>query len=185
MTAAADARQLSLLAPDDALLIHLLRENTRLLRELVARREAGHATLDAAAPIVRTPEDVAAYLGPEMADLAQEQLRVVALDTRNRILGVHLVYQGGLNATVIRLADCFREAIRANAAAVVFIHNHPSRDPAPSPDDIRLTALAGRVGDDLGIDLVDHLIIGGDRHVSLRRLGLYRPPGVTSNVSPG
>ncbi len=161
---------------DEAALIGLLRENTRLLRALVGRREVGRLAPVADAPTVRSPDDLAVYLGPEMADLDQEQLRVVLLDVRNRILGTHLVYQGGLNAVVIRLADCFREAIRANAAAIVLIHNHPSRDPTPSPDDCRLTALAGRLGDDLGIDLLDHLIIGGDGYASLRRLGLYRPP---------
>ena len=177
MTNADDTRQISLLAPDEATLIHLLRENVRLLRVLVERHEVGRQqpTADASL-IMQTPEEVAAYLGPEMADLAQEQLRVVLLDSRNRILGVHLVCQGGLNAAVIRLADCFREAIRANAAALVLVHNHPSGDPAPSPDDCRLTALAGQLGDDLGIDLLDHLIIGGQEHTSLRRLGLYVPP---------
>ncbi len=176
MTATADGRP-ALPAPDRALLIRLLRENTRLLSALVTGHEVGRLAPDGDAPVVRGPEDVADYLGPEMADLAQEQLRVVALDARNRILGVHLVARGGLNTAVIRLADCFREAIRANAAAIVLLHNHPSRDPAPSPDDVRLTALVGRVGGDLGIDLLDHLIIGGDHHVSLRRLGLYTPPG--------
>lgn len=187
MTAVADEQHAPLPAPDRALLIRLLRENTRLLSALVADHEVGRLAAEDDAPVVRGPEDVAAYLGPEMADLAQEQLRVVALDSRNRILAVHLVAQGGLNTAVIRPADCFREAIRTNAAAIVLLHNHPSRDPAPSPDDVRLTALLGRVGADLGIDLLDHLIIGGARHVSLRRLGLYAPPGAVVGVdaAPG
>ncbi len=176
MTDVDEARPIKVPETDEAALIHLLRENTRLLRALVGRHEVGRIAPVADAPAVRSPDDLAVYLGPEMADLEQEQLRVVLLDVRNRILGTHLVYQGGLNAVVIRLADCFREAIRANAAAIVLIHNHPSQDPTPSPDDCRFTALAGRLGDDLGIDLLDHLIIGGDHFASLRRLGLYRPP---------
>ncbi|HEX5505314.1 MAG TPA: JAB domain-containing protein [Thermomicrobiales bacterium] len=184
MAGSDDDRQVSLLAPDAATLIHLLRENVRLLRALVERHEVGRLAPPGDAPTVRTPEDLAAYLGPEMADLAQEQVRVALLDSRNRLLGVHLVCQGGLNAAVVRLADCFREAIRVNAAALVLIHNHPSGDPTPSPDDCRLTAAAGRLGDDLGIDLLDHLVIGGDRHVSLRRAGLYVPPGQAPAAGP-
>jgi DNA repair protein RadC len=125
----ADDRQVSLLAPDEATLVHLLRENSRLLHQLVARHAVDRRAALAETPIVSSPEDLAAYLGPEMAELAQEQLRVVLLDTRNRVLGVQLVFQGGLNATVVRLADCFREAIRANAAAIILVHNHPSVAP--------------------------------------------------------
>lgn len=187
MTAVADERHAPLPAPDRALLIRLLRENTRLLSALVADHEVGRLEAVGNARVVRGPEDVADYLGPEMADLAQEQLRAVSLDVRNRILGIHLVAQGGLNTAVIRPADCFREAIRANAASIVLLHNHPSRDPAPSPDDVRLTTLLGRIGADLGIDLLDHLIIGGARHVSLRRLGLYTPlrAAVGADSAPG
>ena len=106
------------------------------------------------------------------------------LDTKNRIIGVHLVYQGGLNATVIRLADCFREAVRANAASLILIHNHPSGNPEPSPEDRQLTEEAGRVGDLLGIDLLDHLIIGRPGFVSLRQRGLYTPPGAAPRATP-
>src|SRR5439155_19518711 len=93
-----------------------------------ARRDVGGSLLDATKDgrPIRSPADIAAYLGPELGDLAQEQLRVVCLDTKNRVLATALVYQGGLNATVIRLADCFREAVRLGAAAIVLVHNHPS-----------------------------------------------------------
>jgi DNA repair protein RadC len=116
------------------------------------------------------------FLGAELADLAQEQLWVVLLDTKNRILGTQLIYQGGLNATVVRLADCFREAVARNAAPVIFCHNHPSGDPRASADDIRLTAEAGKVGNLLGIEVLDHVIIGWEGSVSLRREGCYPPP---------
>src|SRR5947209_11352148 len=109
--------------------IDLVRQNLHLLAELVQRYEAGSQEITTAGRVVRTPADVAAYLGPEMAHLAQEQLRVVLLDTKNRVLGASLVYQGGLNSIVIRLADCFREAVRRNAAAILLVHNHPSRAP--------------------------------------------------------
>ena len=86
-----------------------------------------------------------------------------------------LVYQGGLNATVIRLTDCFREAVRVGAVRVIFCHNHPSGDPSPSPEDVRLTAEAVKVADLLGIELLDHVIVGRQAHVSLRERGLFSP----------
>lgn len=170
-----DTRQISLLPPDAAAVLHLIRENLRLLAELVTRYEIG--TLDATTdgPSMRSPADLAAYLGPELADLAQEQLRVVLLDTKNRVRGITLVYQGGLNATVVRLADCFREAVRIGAAAVILVHNHPSGDPTPSPEDVRLTTEAGRAGELLGIDVLDHVVIGRPGYASLRERGLYTP----------
>jgi DNA repair protein RadC len=183
VTRQADARQVSLLPPDAAALLHLVRENLRLLAELVARYEIGTLAAPAEERVIRSPADVAAYLGSELADLPQEQLRVVLLDTKNHILGVQLVYQGGLNATVVRLADCFREAVARGAAAVIFVHNHPSGDPTPSAEDVRLTHDAGRVADLLGIELVDHLVLARLGHVSFRETGLYpAAPNAASGV---
>lgn len=175
MTRPADARQLSLIPPDAAALLHLVRENLRLLAELVTRYEVGRLEAPAEDRSVRCPADVAAYLGAELSDLAQEQLRVLLLDTKNRIVGTQLVYQGGLNTTAIRLADCFREAVARGAAAVIFTHNHPSGDPTPSPEDVRLTREAGQVGELLGIELLDHIVVGRQGHVSLHERGLYVP----------
>jgi DNA repair protein RadC len=172
----ADPRQVSLLPPDGAALVHLVRENLRLLAELVNRYEIERLEPAPERRPIRCPADIAAYLGPEMSELAQEQLRVVLLDTKNAVLDVGLVYQGGLNATVIRLADCYREAVRRGAAALVLVHNHPSGDASPSPEDIALTKEAARAGDLLGIDLLDHIVIGKQgSHVSLRERGLYVP----------
>ncbi len=175
MTRRTDLHQISLLPPDAAALAHLVRENLRLLGELSLGYEVGR--LDAAPDLktIRNPADLAGYLGPELADLAQEQLRVVLLDTRNRVIGVELVYQGGINATSIRIADCFREAVAKGAAAVVLMHNHPSGDPSPSPQDVHLTQEVARVGELLGIELLDHVVIGRQGHVSLREQGCYTP----------
>jgi DNA repair protein RadC len=170
-----DGRPVSLLPPNAAALLHRVRENLRLRGELVARDEIGRLEASPDGPQVRSPADLVAYLGPELAGLAQGQLRVVRRDTKNRLLGVSLVYQGGLNATMIRLADCFREAVRASAAGVIFCHNHPSGDPSPSPEDVRLTAEAAKVADLLGIELLDHVIVGRQAHVSLRERGLSSP----------
>lgn len=170
-----DPRQVSLLPPEAASMLHLVRENLRLLAELVQRYEVSRITLPGTQIAIRTPSDVAAYLAPEMADLDQEQLRVVLLNTKNQVLGIFLVAQGSLNVTAVRFADCFREAVRVNAAAVVFVHNHPSRQSSPSSEDVAMTAEAARAGELLGIEVLDHIVIGGSGHASLRELGLYHP----------
>ncbi len=171
----ADERQISLLPPDAAAILHLVRENLRLLAELVSRYEVGRLEASANGHTIRQPADLAQYLGAEMADLAQEQLRVVVLDTKNHVLGSSLVYQGGLNATVVRLGDCFREAVRLGASALILVHNHPSGDPTPSPEDVHLTTEASKAGELLGIEVLDHLVIGRPNFVSLREQGLYTP----------
>lgn len=134
-----------------------VRQNLRLLAELVQRYEVDRTDITADGRIVRTPADVAGCPG---SDLAHEQLRVVSLDTKNRLLGASLVYQGGTNSIMVRLADYFREAVRVNAAAVLLVHNHTSGDPEPSPEDVRVTREAAQVGELLGIDLLDHVIVG-------------------------
>ena len=162
--------------------IDLARQNLRLLSCLVLRYEVERGETVSTERIVRGPADVVEYLGPELADLAQEQLRTVLLDTKNRVLGTCLVYHGGLNSIVVRLADCFREAVRHNAAAILLIHNHPSGNPEPSPEDVRVTREAAQVGELLGIDLLDHVIVARRRYVSVRERGFYRPP---SEKQPG
>jgi DNA repair protein RadC len=155
-----------------------MRENLRLMAQLAARYEVQGlepALRGQAGVAVRSPEQVAAYLGPELRDLAQEQLRAVLLDAKLHVLGTPLIYQGGLNATAIRLADCFREAVRLGADSLILVHNHPSGDPTPSPEDVRLTADAGRAGELLGIEVLDHVVVGRPGHVSLRERGFYRP----------
>jgi len=123
-------------------------------------------------PQIQKPEDVFAILGSEMATLDHEQLRVVLLDTKNRVLRVVMVYQGSVNSAQVRVAEIFKDAIRQNAPGLVVVHNHPSGDPRPSSADISLTTEINRAGQILGIDIVDHLIIGQGEFRSLRRLGL-------------
>jgi DNA repair protein RadC len=157
-------------------LVRTLRENGRLLASLARRSETDRLALPSAGPTFREPADIAAYLGPEMVDLPQEQLLVVLLDRRNRLIDAPLIYQGGQTETAVRLADSFREAVRANAAALVLVHNHPAGDQAPSADDVQLTHEAGQAGLLLGITVVDHVIIAREGFSSLRALGLYVPP---------
>jgi DNA repair protein RadC len=167
-----------------AALMRALRENGRLLAALAERSDAAGLLPSGRAPTFHRPADVAAYLGPEMAHLPQEQLRVVLLDRRNRLIGATLVYQGSQTETSIRLADCFREAVRCSAAALIFVHCHPSGDPTPSPDDVRLTREAGEAGMLLGISVLDHLVIAADGFVSLRQAALYVPPGSAASAGP-
>lgn len=122
--------------------------------------------------IIRSPSDVAQLLTAEMAHLEQEHFRVLYLDTRNRLLGSDTVYIGSLNASHIRVAEIFRDAIKRNCAAVIVAHNHPSGDPSPSREDVAVTRQILAAGNLLGIELLDHLVIGQQRFVSLRERGL-------------
>lgn len=128
-------------------------------------------------PQVGSPDDVANLLQIEMAALEQEELRVVLLDTKHRIMRTLTVYRGSVNQAQVRVAEVFRDAVRQNATAIVVVHNHPSGDPTPSAADVSLTVELARAGEMLDIDLLDHLIIGQGRWLSLRRLGLGFPKG--------
>jgi DNA repair protein RadC len=123
-------------------------------------------------PQVRSPADVANLLMMEMGLLEQESLRTLLMDTKNFVLRVHTVYTGSLNTAVVRVGEIFREAIRANSAAIILAHNHPSGDPTPSPEDVRVTEMIVEAGSLLDIGVLDHLIIGRNRYVSLKERGL-------------
>lgn len=152
----------------------------RCLRRIALRSEVARATLPPARYAVDSPAALVDYLAPEMADLAHEQLRVVLLDPCNGVLGVRLLCQGAGNVLHVRNADCLRAAIVHGAAAVVFVHNHPSGSPEPSPEDVAWTAEIGWLAEAHSIEVVDHLVLGrdadgGTTFVSLRQRGLYAP----------
>ena len=129
---------------------------------------------------VRTPSDVADRLVLQMGRLEREELRVVVLNTRNVVLRVTTAYQGNVSASLVRVGELFRDAVRLDAAGIILVHNHPSGDPTPSPDDLHLTAEALAAGRLLDIDLLDHLVIGHDAFVSLRDRGVsFDRPGRT------
>ncbi|HEY75667.1 MAG TPA: JAB domain-containing protein [Thermoflexia bacterium] len=123
-------------------------------------------------PQIRSPADAAMLLMPEIGHREQEHFHVLFLDIRNRVLGTESIYKGSLDQTQIRVADVFREAVRRNCAAIIVAHNHPSGDPTPSPDDIAVTRDLVQAGKILGIEVLDHLVIGHQRWVSLRERGL-------------
>ena len=123
-------------------------------------------------PQIRNPDDLAQIFEPRLMALDHEQLWVAVLDTKHRLERLVPVYQGSVNSAQVRTAEVFKEAVRANAPAIAIAHNHPSGDPAPSADDIALTADLERAATILDIELIDHLVIGDGRWLSLRRLGL-------------
>ena len=123
-------------------------------------------------PSIHGPEDVAAMLATEMAALEQEHLRVILLNTRNHVLRVAEVVRGSVNSAQVRVGEIFREAVRENATGLILVHNHPSGDPSPSPDDLALTRQVVQAGEMLDIRVLDHIIIGASRYVSLRETGL-------------
>lgn len=127
---------------------------------------------------IRAPRDLAERLVPQMGSLEREELRVVLLNAKNVVLGVRTVYQGNVSTALVRVGELFRDAVRQHAAGVVVVHNHPSGDPAPSPDDLHLTAECVAAGRLLDVAVLDHLIIGHDAYVSLRDRGIaFDQPG--------
>ena len=131
----------------------------------------GSAALPEGRWVVRTPGDVAQRLTPEMGRLEREELRVALLNTKNVVTALTTVYVGNLAGSAIRVGEVFRDAVRRNAAAVLVIHNHPSGDPTPSGEDLRITSELAQAGRLLDIELLDHVVIGRDRWVSLRAAG--------------
>lgn len=121
---------------------------------------------------VQSPADAANLLLLEMGLLDQEELRVIALDTKNYVVDVRTVYQGSVNSAVVRIAEIMRLPIALQCCGMIMLHNHPSGDPTPSPEDVRITALVRESAQLLDIALLDHLIIGRNRYVSMRERGL-------------
>jgi DNA repair protein RadC len=142
-------------------------------------RAALRADAGAAAPpptTIRCPADVARLLAPELAataTVAQEQMWVVVLNSKNRVLDAVHLYKGTLTSSAVRVAEVFKPAIAANGASIVLAHSHPSGDPTPSPEDVQVTAQAVKAGALLDIEVLDHVVIGHEgRFVSLKERGL-------------
>lgn len=123
-------------------------------------------------PQVRSPADAAQLLMAEMSLLEQEHLRLILLDTKNYVLSIPTVYVGSLNTSLIRIGELFRYALKDNCAALIVVHNHPSGDPTPSPEDVTVTRKIVEGGQLLDIEVLDHLIIGRGRFISLKERGL-------------
>lgn len=147
--------------------------------ELGVRLATAQASADRT--LVRTPDDVHALLGHEMSLLGQEEIRVVMLDARSRVIAVPTVYRGSAHEAHVRISELLTEPVKVRAAAIVLVHNHPSGDPSPSSQDGMLTRQLYEAAKLMNIDLEDHVVIGGGRFASLRRLGLGFPAGGERN----
>lgn len=124
-------------------------------------------------PAISTPEDVVALCATQLRGLDREHFWALALSTKNRLLRMVEISVGSLNASIVHPRELFKEAVRISAASVVVVHNHPSGDPTPSGADIQLTKRLVHAGEVLGIELLDHVVIGdGGAHASLRQMGL-------------
>ena len=142
--------------------------------QIVAAVELGRRTLIRTAlerPQYLTPQQLACYLLPQYGAASVEQFGIVMLDTKHRLIRVKVVAVGSLDSAVVYPREVFRAATTASAAAIVLFHNHPSGDPRPSKDDLLLTYRMLRAGDIMGIDVIDHLILGDQRYYSLAEAG--------------
>lgn len=119
-------------------------------------------------PTINSPADAAALVQYEMSALEKEEMRVILLNTRNSVIDIVTVAHGSLNSAQMRVGEIFTPAVRKNAAALIAVHNHPSGDPKPSPDDIAITRAMIQAGKLLDIEVLDHLVIGLGKYISLK-----------------
>ncbi|WP_438319126.1 RadC family protein [Sporosarcina sp. FA9] len=120
---------------------------------------------------IRSPEDAAAYLMTDMSSLSQEHFVVLFLNVKNEIIHKQTLFIGSLNSSIVHPRDIFREAVKRSAASIVCAHNHPSGNPSPSPEDIEVTKRLIEAGSIMGIELLDHIIIGDHKFISLKEKG--------------
>jgi DNA repair protein RadC len=118
--------------------------------------------------VINSPADAAALVQHEMSLLEQEYLKVIVLNTRNHVLDIVEVTHGSVNSSQVRVAEVLRPAVERNSPAIIVVHNHPSSDPTPSPDDIKITQAIREAGKLMDIELLDHLIIAKGSYVSLK-----------------
>ena len=121
---------------------------------------------------INSPADAAAMISFEMSGLEEEHLQVILLNTRNHVVEIVEVYKGSVNSSQVNVGEVFKPAVRRNASAIIVAHNHPSGDPTPSPDDVAVTRAIIQAGKLLGIDVLDHIVFGEGRWVSMKERGL-------------
>lgn len=124
-------------------------------------------------PVVKTPEDVVSLVQKKLKGKKKEHFLVLSLDTRGKLIKTSEVSVGSLDSSIVHPREVFKEALTASAASVIFVHNHPSGEPEPSEDDLKLTRRLADAGNILGVDVLDHVITGDDDFKSLKREGLF------------
>jgi DNA repair protein RadC len=121
--------------------------------------------------VIRSPEDGAKYMMDEMRFLTQEHFVCLFLNTKNQVIHKQTIFIGSLNASIVHPREVFKEALRRSAASIICLHNHPSGDASPSREDVEVTKRLSECGKIIGIDILDHLIIGENKFVSLKEKG--------------
>ena len=124
-------------------------------------------------PLVKTPDDVVSLVRGRLEGKKKEYFLALLLDTRSRLIRVAEISVGSLDGSIVHPREVFKEAVSASAASVIFVHNHPSGDPEASEDDTGLTKRLAEAGEIMGIDVLDHIIIGDRKYISLKREGLF------------
>ena len=122
--------------------------------------------------VIKTPEDVLGQVKSRLKNKKKEHFITLLLDTRNQLIGVTTISIGSLDSSIVHPREVFKEAISASAASVIFVHNHPSGDPRPSEDDIKMTKRLVEAGEIMGIEILDHIILADEAHVSMKSEGL-------------
>lgn len=143
----------------------------QILASLELGRRIERLQFDEERYTIRSPEDGARYVMEDMRFLSQEHFVCLYLNTKNQIISKQTIFIGSLNASIVHPREIFKEAFRRSAASIIAIHNHPSGDPSPSREDIEVTKRLVECGRIIGIDLLDHLIIGDKKFISLKEKG--------------
>ena len=171
--------QLALTGFDDPQVKSTRPRPKRLVAETLAKLHQLHDELNAQLyahpterPVIHSPQDAYDVLRCFMSVLDHEELWVINLDIRHRMMNLVKLYQGSVNSSQIRVAEVFRSAIADNSPAILLAHNHPSGDPTPSPDDVAVTRTIVEAGKLLDIEVLDHLVVTHDHYVSLKERGL-------------
>ncbi|HWL11392.1 MAG TPA: DNA repair protein RadC, partial [Ureibacillus sp.] len=120
---------------------------------------------------IRSPQDAATYLMPEMSSLQQEHFVALFLNVKNQVLHKQTIFIGSLNSSIVHPREIYREAVKRSAASIICAHNHPSGNATPSPEDIEVTKRLQEAGYIIGIELIDHVIIGDHQYISLKEKG--------------
>ena len=121
---------------------------------------------------ISSPRDVSTLLINEMSNFKQEVFKLILLNTKNVVIGTKDVFKGTLNSSIVHPREVFKEAIQRGSASIIVCHNHPSGDPNPSKEDINITLRLKECGKIMGIELLDHIIIGNNKYVSLKEKGI-------------
>lgn len=120
-----------------------------------------------------TPQSVADYYMQDMRHLTREQVLLLMLDSKNKLIKDMVISEGTVNTSIMPTREVFVQAVKQEAVNIILLHNHPSGDPTPSAEDIRVTKRLAEAGNLIGISLMDHIIIGDNRYISLKEQGLY------------